>query len=63
MHADFAAVTCPSCFESFSIVLPPAEELPTQLDYDCEVCCRPMMIYVEVDEEGEAYAEARGLDE
>ncbi|MBT7958536.1 MAG: CPXCG motif-containing cysteine-rich protein [Akkermansiaceae bacterium] len=38
------AVTCPSCFELFDVALPPAQECPCEVDYDCEVCCRPMVI-------------------
>ena len=62
MHASFVTVTCPSCFESFEIASPPIEELPTDLDYDCEICCRPMVIHVEGDEDG-VWAEARGLND
>ena len=39
-----APVTCPTCFESFEIPIPPDSEMPTEYDYDCEVCCRPMLI-------------------
>ena len=54
MYCD---VTCPTCFETFSIPGPAPSELPTQWDYDCEVCCRPMLIHFYLD--GEAvYAEA-----
>jgi hypothetical protein len=52
-------VQCPSCGESFALAVPPLTECPAQLDYDCEVCCRPMVIVV--DEEGRA--EAVGVDE
>ena len=52
-------VTCPSCFEEFSVVAPPPLECPTALDYDCEVCCRPMLIEVD----GEGRMVARGLDD
>lgn len=51
-------VQCPTCFESFEVVMPPLEELPAEMDYDCEVCCRPMVIAF--DESG---GSARGLDE
>jgi hypothetical protein len=37
-------ITCPTCFESFEIPIPPDSEMPTEYDYDCEVCCRPMLI-------------------
>lgn len=49
-------VTCPTCFEVFEVVSPPPDELPAEVDYDCEVCCRPMIILFE---DGGAYA--RGL--
>lgn len=53
---ETASVTCPTCFESFEVALPPAGETPAEVDYDCEVCCRPMVI---VFEDGQAFA--RGL--
>jgi len=62
MQAHFVTVTCPACGESFEVAAPPLAELPTELDYDCEVCCRPMVIAISGDETGLA-AEARGLDE
>jgi hypothetical protein len=62
MNAEFVTVTCPSCFENFQVVAPPVEELPAELDYDCEVCCRPMLIVVEGDENG-VWAEARGIND
>ncbi|MBT8036600.1 MAG: CPXCG motif-containing cysteine-rich protein [Verrucomicrobiae bacterium] len=37
-------VTCPTCFETFEIAIPPVAEMPAEYDYDCEVCCRPMLI-------------------
>lgn len=55
---DLASVMCPTCGESFDVALPPAEELPAEMDYDCEICCRPMVLVM--DEMG---AYARGLGE
>lgn len=55
---ETALVQCPTCFESFEVVVPPPEELPTEVDYDCEICCRPMLLCF--DESG---AFARGLGE
>ena len=57
--SGIAEVQCPSCFEVFSVAVPPGAECPVELDYDCEICCRPMMIAV--DEEGGM--EARDLDD
>lgn len=52
----FCPVTCPTCFESFEIALPGPDEQPCELDYDCEVCCRPMVVLIDG-----GIAEARGL--
>ena len=41
---EFAAVTCPTCFEVFEVAVPHPDELPAEVDYDCEVCSRPMEI-------------------
>lgn len=53
---NYASVTCPTCFEVFEVVVPHPDEMPTEVDYDCEICCRPMMI---VFTEEDVYA--RGL--
>jgi hypothetical protein len=57
---ELMPVNCPVCFETFEVAVPCAGELPADLDYDCEICCRPMMILVS-SEQGEVRAEARGL--
>ena len=62
MRAAFVTVTCPSCFEQFEVAAPPSEELPTEFDYDCEVCCRPMVIRLE-EEEGDIRVDARGFSD
>lgn len=41
---ETAEVQCPTCFEWFEVAVPPPDELPAEVDYDCEVCCRPMTI-------------------
>ena len=55
---EFATVTCPTCFECFYVALPMADEQPAEIDYDCEICCRPMIIAFR-----DGVAEARGLAE
>jgi hypothetical protein len=53
-------VTCPACFQQFDVVAPQPDEVPSDVDYDCEICCRPMRIaFFEVD--GEVVGEAYGL--
>ncbi len=47
-------VCCPTCGEWFAVHQPPAGELPCQVDYDCEVCCRPMVLVFEAAGEGRA---------
>lgn len=56
-------VTCPSCFEEFEVPAPFISETPCDVDYDCEVCCRPMRIYFEEGEDGEVTGTAYGLNE
>jgi hypothetical protein len=52
MNADtHCNATCPSCFESFSVPGPAPSEVPTDWDYDCEICCRPMVIHFYLDDE------------
>ncbi len=45
-------VLCPACGEVFSVLAPPEEETPADVDYDCEICCRPMRILFTWGEEG-----------
>ncbi len=59
---ETAPVTCPSCFESFEVPLPAISEVPAEVDYDCEICCRPMSVAFWA-EDGEVLADARGLDD
>ena len=72
---DTVSVTCPSCFERFEIPRPPFDQVPgsgsddnprggdavVELDYDCEVCCRPMILEFRA-EGDEIVCEARSLD-
>jgi hypothetical protein len=55
---DLIAVQCPTCFEWFEVARPPQSECPAEVDYDCEVCCRPLVICFDL--EG---AWAKGLGE
>ncbi|MES2659558.1 MAG: CPXCG motif-containing cysteine-rich protein [Verrucomicrobiota bacterium] len=54
---EFAQVTCPTCFEVFEVAVPHPDEMPAEVDYDCEICCRPMII---VFTEQEVYAKGLG---
>jgi len=43
-------IICPVCGELFDVSTIPPEDFGSTLDYDCEVCCRPLLI--EVNSEG-----------
>jgi len=60
---DTTPVTCPSCHVAFEIPLPDPTETPCEVDYDCEVCCHPMMVSFTADEEATVMAMAHGLAE
>lgn len=55
---EMAEVQCPTCFEWFSVGCPAETEMPAEVDYDCEVCCRPLLIVFTTDG-----AYGRGLGE
>ena len=55
-------VTCPTCFEEFEVPAPALSEIPCEVDYDCEVCCRPMNIRFD-EEDGEVVGAAYGFNE
>ena len=58
IEIDTDFIQCPACWESFEIVVPPPSECPCEIDYDCEVCCRPFRIFC--DELGGASALSLG---
>ncbi len=59
---DTVAVICPSCFQEFEVPAPTPVETPCDVDYDCEICCRPMRILFEFDGD-EVSGSARSLDD
>ena len=59
---DTYPVTCPTCFEPFEVAVPPLEEVPSEVDYDCEICCRPLRIQFS-EEFGEITALGLGMHE
>jgi len=59
---DTCTVICPTCFEAFDVHAPPPSETPCEVDYDCEVCCRPLVLSF-TDEGDEVVATARGIHE
>ncbi|MGB5326976.1 MAG: CPXCG motif-containing cysteine-rich protein [Gammaproteobacteria bacterium] len=56
------AVQCPYCWEKISLLVDTSIEMQEYVE-DCEVCCRPIDFFVEVDEQGLASVDARLQDE
>ena len=56
------AISCPYCGEIVTILVD--DSLPEQ-EYveDCQVCCRPMVLRVSVDVDGDAIVTARAENE
>jgi hypothetical protein len=51
---DEASYTCDACGEQIVVPLDLSAGKSQQYVEDCPVCCRPNLIHVEVDEDGEA---------
>jgi hypothetical protein len=55
-------ISCPYCGEQISILVD--DSLPEQhYVEDCQVCCRPMVLNVSVDAEGDVIVDARSESE
>ena len=48
---DSTVIDCPYCGESIEILLEPSEDAQRYIE-DCQVCCRPIVIAVDMDEGG-----------
>jgi DNA replicative helicase MCM subunit Mcm2 (Cdc46/Mcm family) len=51
---DEATYVCDSCGEEIVTPLDLSEGVTQEYVEDCPVCCRPNVIHVEIDEDGEA---------
>ncbi|MEY2116442.1 MULTISPECIES: CPXCG motif-containing cysteine-rich protein [Rhodanobacter] len=55
-------IDCPYCGEPIGILVDAS--IPSQLYIeDCQVCCRPITLSVEIDADGELQVRATGEDE
>ena len=62
MDAHTSIAYCPTCFEAIDIPVPPPTEVPIEVDYDCHVCCNPMVVQFFTGAQlGEVLAEAHGI--
>jgi hypothetical protein len=55
-------VHCPYCGEPLELLLDASAGEQTYIE-DCHVCCRPINVYVSVDDEGEPQARVAGENE
>lgn len=55
-------INCPYCGESIELVVDCSVDAQDYIE-DCQVCCRPIALHVEVDEDGSVRARAGREDE
>ena len=56
------SVQCPYCWQSFEIVVDPSEPSQEYIE-DCFVCCRPIVMQVQIEHTGEVWVNALAEDE
>ncbi len=54
-------VQCPYCAQSFEVLVDCSVEHQEYVE-DCEVCCRPVSLVIDVSDEGEVTVQTRGED-
>ena len=57
-----AAISCPYCGESIGILIDASAGDQCYIE-DCQVCCRPITLSVQVDADGDAQVHAAGENE
>ncbi|GAB5413891.1 MAG: CPXCG motif-containing cysteine-rich protein [Congregibacter sp.] len=62
MNLQEKSTSCPYCGEPLTLLVDPSEG-DTQYTEDCQVCCRPMLVDVAVDFEGDTYLSVKREDE
>ena len=60
---DSARVSCPYCGESSEMLVDLAGGAVQEYVQDCEVCCRPWLVRVQVDAEGYSSVSVTTLDD
>ena len=56
------AISCPYCGESITILVDGSLEEQQYIE-DCQVCCKPMVIHLQICADGQSRVEARREDE
>lgn len=59
---EFVAIACPCCGEWIDIVVDRSVDRQQYIE-DCQVCCRPIVVSVVVDGDGQVQVDARSEDE
>ena len=59
---DMQDVECPYCGESISLMLDASAGSQRYIE-DCHVCCRPITVVLEVDDEGDTRVHVQAEDE
>lgn len=54
--------TCPYCWQQISFILDPSVSSQVYIE-DCEVCCNPIEVEVQVDEGEIIFFEARSIEQ
>lgn len=57
---EVAHVPCPACGEDIQLALDPSAGATQEYVEDCPVCCRPNVLHIEFDRDGNARVSARG---
>ena len=60
---DSASVSCPYCGESSELSVDLAGGAVQEYVQDCEVCCHPWLVRVQLDAEGDASVSVTTLDD
>lgn len=59
---DLQDVTCPYCGETISLALDASAGAQHYIE-DCHVCCRPITVLLDVDEDGDASVQVQAQDD
>ena len=62
MVVEYIEITCPYCWERFSISAEPETGDSQELVVDCEICCRPIRVVLTI-EDGRMHANFRAENE
>ncbi len=62
MDTQLLTVHCPYCGEPTDLVVDPSVDDQQYIE-DCQVCCRPMQVFVQVDDDGEVRLHVTSGDE